>query len=45
MSCQEVLIMGVLYVSDHNTASDNKDVLAGTRMQTDRVKHGAAETD
>lgn len=37
MSCQKVLIVRVLDVSDHNTASDNEDVLTGAGMQMDRV--------
>ena len=45
MSSQKVQIAKFLDVSDHDAASDNKDVLTGAGMQMTGVKHCTAETD
>ena len=37
MSCQEVLIVGVLNVAHDDATADDQDVLARTRMQTNTV--------
>ena len=37
MSCQEVLIVGVLNVAHDDATADDQDVLARTWMQTDTV--------
>ena len=45
MGGQEVLIVRVLNISDHDAASDDKKVLASARVQVHRVNDGAGEAD
>ena len=45
MGCQEVLIMGILQISDHDAASGNKDELFQTWVQMHRVNNFARVTN
>ena len=45
MGGQEVLVVRVLNVSDHDAAADDKKVFASARVQMNRVDDGAGEAD
>ena len=45
MSRQEVLIVGILNVAHHDATPDDEDVLAGTRVQMNRIDDGTTEAN
>ena len=45
MSRQEVLIVGILQIANHNRTACHKDILFEVGVQMDRIDDFAAETD
>ena len=45
MGCQEVLIVRVLQITDHNRTARHEDVLLELGMQMDRIDDFAAKSD